>query len=74
MQFDANLAQQNATPLHIRLSGALQNITVAKKHILLPYCSRPWPLLLALESFSWIHCGLCQALYEKPCVHVPVCA
>lgn len=72
LQFDCNLVQQNAAPLQILLSIALHSLTATKKHILLPHCSRPWPLLLALESLSWIHCGLCEALYEKPCVHVPV--
>lgn len=72
LQFDWNLVQQNVAPLQILLSIALQSLTATKKHILLPHCSRPWPLLLALESLSWIHCGLCEALYEKPCVHVPV--
>lgn len=72
LQFDCNLMQQNAAPLQILLSIALQSLTATKKHILLPLCSRPWPLPLALESLSRIHCGLCEALYEKPCVHVPV--
>lgn len=66
---DKNKTTYNTPPLN--LSTHLNSHT--ETHLYNSCCGRAWPLLLALCSFSRIHCALCVALYKKPCVYVCVC-